>query len=205
MRATIRWVIGTMAIGAAVVSSGCSNSQHDAAPTPSSAPAQANTASAAATAPVEATAAASGPCVSSHVRAALGKASTVTGDQHTQPVTLTNTSSAPCTLAGFPEVALVGTAQNADGTTGTSPNYRWPLQHTNAGATAITLAPNGTANVEVTYLADAGGDPVLNVSAIELTLPGDATHIQVTWSAAVMLQDAATHSGTYSGPFVSGH
>jgi hypothetical protein len=206
MSVITRWALGALAIGAAATAlTGCSNQQQDASPAASSASQQTGTATAAPSHPVEATASVSGACTSAHVKATLGKLTTLTPGQNTQPVTVTNTSGAPCTLNGFPDVDLVGTGENVVGTTGASPNYKWTLQHSSAAAATITLPPGGAGSFDITYLADAGGDPVLKVDSIQLTLPGDSAHTAVAWNAAVMLQDMATHPGTYSGPFAAAH
>ncbi|MFJ2668738.1 DUF4232 domain-containing protein [Nocardia fluminea] len=47
------------------------------------------------------------------------------GKQAVQQITLKNISTEPCTLAGFPDITLIGTAHHpTDGTT--AEQYRWP-------------------------------------------------------------------------------
>ena len=111
---------------------------------------------------------------------------------------MTNIATAPCTLTGFPEVTLLGTEDSS------TAEYRWPLSHTAKPSTPITVPPNGTARFAITYLADNDASRGLRVTTIELGLPGDPARITIPWQARVLLQDAATHPGTYSGPFEIG-
>lgn len=207
MKATNRWAIGMAAVGvAAVALSGCSNHQQDASPTSSAAP-QSSTAPAAATASAVGTAPSSGACAGAQLHVTLGRLVTNANGaigQNTQPVVLTNPSASSCTLTGFPDVDLIGTGENVVGATGPSPNYRWTLEHTSAPSPAVTIQPSGTGHFDITYLADNGGDAVLKVTAVEVKLPGESTHPDLAWSAPVMLQDMATHPGTYVGPFTAG-
>jgi|GEM_PF-7072151 len=202
MNATKRWAIGMAALGAAAIAlPGCSNHQQDAPPASSSASQPPGTAAATASA----TATSSGACTGAQLHAALGQLVTNSNGQDIQPVVLTNASATSCTLTGFPDVDLIGTGANVVGATGPSPNYRWTLEHTNAASTTVTVQPGGTGHFDITYLADNGGDAVLKVTAVELKLPGAATHTDLPWSTPVMLQDMATHPGTYAGPFTAGN
>ncbi|MFD6390784.1 DUF4232 domain-containing protein [Nocardia sp. NPDC060259] len=140
------------------------------------------------------------PCASSSLQAQLAPHPTSTSGQAVQQITLTNVSTTACILAGFPDLTLVGTGRNT--TTGTiTEQYRWPLQNAVRDAPEVAMPPSGTAQVSITYLNGRGGSANLDVTAIELELPGSTTRINIPWDKEVLLQDAATRPGTYSGPF----
>jgi hypothetical protein len=66
-----------------------------------------------------------------------------------------------------------------------------------------------TAHFDLIYLrsslADiASGSKDLNVTTIMITPPNDYSHGQLSWSHSVLLQDAATHPGTYITPVAPG-
>ena len=132
-----------------------------------------------------------------------------TGDttQSTQVVDLTNKGSSACTMDGFPGVNLVGVANGKQ-------NYTWPLARSSAsyasenhqGISEVTLQPGGTAHFDLRYLPGAAGDGNTHISVdkIVITPPNDYTQADMTWNQDVVLQDAATHPGTFIMPVVSG-
>ena len=127
--------------------------------------------------------------------------------QWTQVVDLTNESPSACTMTGFPGVDLVGVADGQQ-------NYTWPLTRasanyasaSNQGISTVTLQPGATAHFEVRYHRRTPGDgsSLLEVAKIVITPPNDYTQAALTWHQDVVLQDAATHPGTYLMPVVSG-
>jgi hypothetical protein len=116
-------------------------------------------------------------------------------------VDLTNTGSSACSMAGFPGVNLVGAALG-------KPDYTWPLTRASQNYQAVTLPPGGTAHFDIVYLpGDTGtgaGTTNLAVSRLVITPPNDFTHAEVTWSKSVLLQDGATHPGTFITPVAPG-
>jgi Domain of unknown function (DUF4232) len=118
--------------------------------------------------------------------------------QRTQTVDLSNKGSSACTLAGFPGVDLVGAAQGQQ-------NFTWSLTRQSASYSTVTLTPGATAHFSVVYLpGTAGGSGSMSVFKMVITPPNDFTQAEVTWSQAVVLQDGATHPGTYITPVVPG-
>ena len=116
----------------------------------------------------------------------------------TQAVDLTNKGSSACTMDGFPGVDLVGTANGQQ-------NYTWSLQRSSAGHAKVTLQSGGTAHFDLVYLPSASGDSGdITVFKLVVTPPNGYTQAEVTWNQSVVLQDGATHSGTYITPIVSG-
>jgi Protein of unknown function (DUF4232) len=132
---------------------------------------------------------------------------TIKGASTTQVVNLTNQGSSACTMEGFPGVDLVGVANGQQ-------NYTWPLVRasvTNAreshqGISKVTLQPGGIAHFDLRYLPGAPGDHnnLITVVKMVITPPNDYTQGQMTWDQDVVLQDAATHPGTFILPVVSG-
>jgi hypothetical protein len=144
-------------------------------------------------------------CQPSSLRIALG---TVTGTgQRTQAVDLTNTGSSACAMDGFPGTNLTGTAVGPQNYS--KQGYTWPLVRASRSYSAVTLQPGGTAHFDLIYLPSessdiASGSKDLNVTTIVITPPNDFSHAEVSWSQDVLLQDGATHPGTYVTPVASG-
>jgi len=137
-------------------------------------------------------------CTVSVLSFALGAKTGATGEQMTQVVDLTNKGSAACAMKGFPGVDLVGVANG-------QPNYSWSLARSSARYAQVTLKPGGTAHFDLMYLPYAsGGGTGFTVVKLVLTPPNTFTQAQVTWSQNVLLQDGATHPGTFIGPVTAG-
>lgn len=125
--------------------------------------------------------------------------------QRIQVVDMTNKGSSACTMQGFPGVDLIGVALD-------QPNYDWTLVHSSATGVKVTLRPGATAHFDLVYLpGDLASGDIISVQRLVITTPGDPNvnsdaDIQgnLAWSQDVVLQDAATHPGTYIMPVASG-
>lgn len=118
--------------------------------------------------------------------------------QQTLAVDLTNKGSSACTMDGFPGVNLVGAANGQQ-------NYTWSLVRSTASYSKVTLQPGGTAHFDLMYLpgtSGAGGN--ITVDKMVVTPPNAYSQLEMAWSQVVVLQDAATHPGTFITPVVSG-
>ncbi|MEU8928506.1 DUF4232 domain-containing protein [Streptomyces sp. NPDC048409] len=105
-------------------------------------------------------------------------------------VALTNKSGRTCTLYGFPGVDLV------DG------GRQWSLRRTDATPQRVTLASGAAARFTLTYLpSDAGDSTAFTPTTVVITAPDQRTSFDLPWHGGpVVLQDGATHPGTYVGP-----
>jgi len=160
-----------------------------ATPTAASTPASAPT-------PVQA-AGAGTSCQVANLRLTLG-AKSGSSSQMTQAVDLTNKGSAACTMNGFAGVDLVGAANGKQ-------DYTWSLQRQSASYSRVTVAPGGTAHFNLIYLPNVAGDGTdFKVTTLMITPPNTFGHASLTWPQAVLLQDGATHPGTFITPVVSG-
>jgi Domain of unknown function (DUF4232) len=190
---------------AGLLAAGCSSSGSSSSSDSAADPAttQAATTSAQATTPAPAssgTQAAGNPaaCTVNVLSFALGAKTGASGQQMTQVVDMTNKGSSACTMRGFPGVDLVGTANGQQ-------NFSWSLERSSASYAQVTLQPGGSAHFNLVYLpAAAGGGSDITVAKIVLTPPNTFTQAQVTWNQEVLLQDGATHPGTYIGPVTAG-
>jgi len=118
--------------------------------------------------------------------------------QITQVVNLTNKGASACTMRGFPGVNLVGQAFGKK-------NYTWPLERQTAKYSTVTLAPGKSAHFNLIYLIGVPGDGVnIAVHEIVVTPPNDYSHVVLRWNQSVLLQDGATHPGTFIGPVAAG-
>lgn len=113
-----------------------------------------------------------------------------TGQQKHAVVAFTNKSGHSCTMYGFPGVDLVNSGQ------------QWSLQRTNATPRRVTLANGAAADFTITFLVPAQGDsPTFTPTTVVITAPNQRTSYDLPWhGGAVVLQDGATHPGTYVGP-----
>jgi hypothetical protein len=138
-----------------------------------------------------------GTCQPTDLSFALGAKSGATSQQ-TQVVDLTNKGSSACTMEGFPGVDLVGMANGQQ-------DYTWSLVRKSVGYSQVTLQPGATAHFDLIYLpGSSSGSGDISVDKMVVTPPNDFTQAQVTWNQSVVLQDGATHPGTYISPVVSG-
>ena len=107
-------------------------------------------------------------------------------------LTMINTGPTTCVLRGFPGVRLVGTD-----------NLSWDLTRTNDPVVDVTLAPGSAAISYLTYLptTDASG---WQVASVQITPPNTSDTKSFDWKLGkVVLQDGATHPGTYIGTVVA--
>jgi Protein of unknown function (DUF4232) len=120
---------------------------------------------------------------------------------------MTNKSASACTMQGFPGVDLVGVANGQQ-------NYTWSMARASAsfasqshqGIAKVTLRPGQTAHFQLRYLPGTPGDGsnLIRVVKMVITPPDDFTQAQLTWNQDVILQDGATHPGTFILPVVAG-
>jgi len=209
-------VAGICIVGAGLLAVGCSSNSSSSSASASALPTTASPAQSATVAPAPpappatsdpahpATSAPASPvsgtatCTVSVLSFALGAKTAAAGQQMTQVVDLTNKGSAACAMKGFPGVDLVGVAKG-------QLNYSWSLARSSARYVQVTLQPGRTAHFNLIYLPYASGDGIeFTVVKLVLTPPNTFTQAQVTWSQAVLLQDGATHPGTFIGPVVAG-
>ena len=113
-----------------------------------------------------------------------------TGQQKHAVVAFTNKSGHSCTMYGFPGVDLVNSGQ------------KWSLQRTNATPKRVTLANGASTNFAITFLVPAQGDSgTFTPTTVVVTAPNQRTSFDLPWhGGAVVLQDGATHPGTFIGP-----
>jgi len=136
-------------------------------------------------------------CQASGLKISLSGQNTVSG-QVIQWVQLSNNTSTPCRMDGFAGVNLVGTASGDS-------DYTWPLGRDSESYSKITLQAGESAYFGIKYLPWTSGDSApINVVKIVLTPPNTTTSVTLPWSASVLLQDEATHPGTYLTPISLG-
>ena len=134
-------------------------------------------------------------CQAGELSYGLG-AATGTSAQRIQVVDLTNKGSSACSLQGFPGVDLDGVANGQQ-------NYTWPLARQSVSYAAVTLRPGETGHFSLIYLPGNAASSDMAVTKLIITPPNDYTQAEVTWNQSVVLQDAATHPGTYITPVVA--
>jgi len=139
--------------------------------------------------------AAGGTCQAAQLSYTLGA---LTGtSQRTQVVDLTNKGSSACTLQGFPGVDLHGAANGQQ-------DFTWSLVRQSASYSAVTLQPGQTGHFSLIYLPGTSASTDLTVVKLVITPPNAFTQGQLTWRQSVVLQDGATHPGTYITPVAAG-
>ncbi|MEV8547589.1 DUF4232 domain-containing protein [Streptomyces sp. NPDC051572] len=118
-----------------------------------------------------------------------GKVSSSDDQQHLA-VVLKNKTSAACTIQGFPGVDLKSSGGS------------WSLTRSGATPTKVTLAAGGSATFTITYLPwTQGSGTEFRATSVVVTPPNETTSTTLTWpGGSVLLQDGATHPGTYTGP-----
>ncbi|MFE3068231.1 DUF4232 domain-containing protein [Streptomyces sp. NPDC059247] len=120
---------------------------------------------------------------------APGSGAQAVGEEGAVVVRLTNKSGAPCTLKGYPGVDLVGAST-------------WSLpRQTSQKPRLVTLDPGARTAFTVTYQSYGGDGVELTPRTMAVTPPGETRAKTLTWTfSPVLLQDGATHPGSYVGP-----
>jgi hypothetical protein len=145
-----------------------------------------------------ATATASGRCHAGDIGYSWATGGDAVPDPHSTEqqsafVVLTNTSAHTCVLRGFPGVDLVNSGK------------QWSLIRDSQSPHTIPLVPGASTQVTVTFLPwSANGNVASNNFApttLVITLPNETKSYDLPWRwGHVLLQDAATHPGTYISP-----
>lgn len=148
-------------------------------------------------------------CQAANLSFALGDSRQIAQGQRTLSVDMTSKGSTACTMAGFPTVDLIGDASG-------QPSYDWTVTRSSTTSFAtVTLQPGATAHFDLVYLtgdlASGGGSKnVISVAKMVIKAPGDNSQSDsdiegsLPWAQEVVLQDAATHPGTYVMPVAAG-
>ncbi|WP_405969178.1 DUF4232 domain-containing protein [Streptomyces sp. NBC_00988] len=118
-----------------------------------------------------------------------GKVSSSDDQQHLA-VVLKNKTSAACTVQGFPGVDLKSSGGS------------WSLTRSGATPKQVTLAAGGSTTFTISFLPwTQGSGTEFKATSVVVTPPNETTSATLTWpGGSVLLQDGATHPGTYSGP-----
>jgi hypothetical protein len=105
-------------------------------------------------------------------------------------VALTNKSGHACSMYGFPGVDLVNSGK------------QWSLMRDNATPHRVTVAGGASAHFTITYLASESGDSApFKPTTVVITAPNQRSSYDLPWRfGSVLLQDGATHPGTFIGP-----
>jgi hypothetical protein len=111
-------------------------------------------------------------------------------DQQQLAVVLKNKTSAACTVQGFPGVDLKSSGGS------------WSLTRSGATPKKVTLAAGGSATFTISFLPwTEGSGTEFKATSVVVTPPNETTSATLTWpGGSVLLQDGATHPGTYTGP-----
>ncbi|MBC3841898.1 DUF4232 domain-containing protein [Streptacidiphilus sp. 4-A2] len=137
------------------------------------------------------------PAAPSHCRAANtsyrygpDSGAQVVGEQGFLHIELTNTGSATCVMRGYPGVDLK------------SGNRTWSLERSTAALKTVTLKHGQSTSFDIAYLPYVkGSGTAFKVTSMLITLPNDTTSHRMAWDwQPVLLQDGATHPGTWVGP-----
>uniref|UniRef100_A0AAU2V4I5 DUF4232 domain-containing protein n=1 Tax=Streptomyces sp. NBC_00003 TaxID=2903608 RepID=A0AAU2V4I5_9ACTN len=113
------------------------------------------------------------------------------GSQGTVTITLTNKGAKACEMKGYPGVDLVGGATKWSLTRGTAETPK-----------TVTVRPNATTTFNIFYLPFNNGDgQEFKPKSIVITPPNETHSHTLPWDfSSVLLQDGATHPGTYISP-----
>lgn len=123
---------------------------------------------------------------------APGSGAQSVGSQGPVIIDMTNNGPSSCTMNGYPGVDLVA----GDGQT-------WSLvRQTSVAPHAVTVRPGASTSFVITYLPyTPGSGQAFDVKTIVITPPNETTSVRIPWEfQPVLLQDGATHPGTYVGP-----
>ncbi|MFE3183912.1 DUF4232 domain-containing protein [Streptomyces violascens] len=132
-------------------------------------------------------------CLTSQLAFAVapGSGAQSQGSQGAVTITLTNKGAKPCAMKGYPGVDLVGGATKWSLTRGTAETPK-----------TVTVRPNATTTFNIFYLPFSKGDgQEFKPKSIVITPPNETHSHTLPWDfSSVLLQDGATHPGTYISP-----
>ncbi|MCZ0996970.1 DUF4232 domain-containing protein [Streptomyces mirabilis] len=111
-------------------------------------------------------------------------------DQQQLAVVLKNKTSAACTIQGFPGVDLKSSGGS------------WSLTRSGATPKKVTLAAGSSTTFTITFLPwNQGSGTEFKATSVVVTPPNETASTTLAWpGGSVLLQDGATHPGTYTGP-----
>ncbi|WP_405917763.1 DUF4232 domain-containing protein [Streptomyces sp. NBC_00728] len=111
-------------------------------------------------------------------------------DQQRLAVVLKNKTSAACTLQGFPGVDLKSSSGS------------WSLTRSSVAPKKVTLPAGSSATFTITFLPwTQGSGTEFKATSVVVTPPNETTSATLAWpGGSLLLQDGATHPGTYTGP-----
>ncbi|WP_328556990.1 DUF4232 domain-containing protein [Streptomyces sp. NBC_00358] len=111
-------------------------------------------------------------------------------DQQRGAVVLKNKTSAACTLQGFPGVDLKSSSGS------------WSLTRSSVAPKKVTLPAGSSATFTITFLPwTQGSGTEFKATSVVVTPPNETTSATLAWpGGSLLLQDGATHPGTYTGP-----
>ena len=216
-----RTTLLTMAIGLAGLTAGCGSPAHDdalpvltptggaatpsitspspAASLPASLPAAPLPASAPVSLPATATQAGRAPdgpvarCSGKELAADL-QPPAAAGDRRSAALSLRNTGSKPCSLSGFPDLQLLGHADDPISTL---------VVHTGP-AGSVRLAPGATAWAALIWTTKAAADEPAGgcepaAGRLAVFAPSDENQLDVTYSAGPICEHGRVEAGAFSG------
>ncbi|MFD7167114.1 DUF4232 domain-containing protein [Streptomyces violascens] len=132
-------------------------------------------------------------CLTSQLAFAVapGSGAQSQGSQGAVTITLTNKGAKSCAMKGYPGVDLVGGATKWSLTRGTAETPK-----------TVTVRPNATTTFTIFYLPFSKGDgQEFKPKSIVITPPNETHSHTLPWDfSSVLLQDGATHPGTYISP-----
>ncbi|MEU9197205.1 DUF4232 domain-containing protein [Streptomyces hundungensis] len=122
---------------------------------------------------------------------APGSGAQTRGSQGVITIELTNKGAKPCAMKGYPGVDLVGGSTKWSLPRGTSETPR-----------TVTVHPGATTTFTLFYLPFHQGDgKEFKPRSLVITPPNETHAHTLPWEfSSVLLQDGATHPGTYIGP-----
>ncbi|MFJ6837331.1 DUF4232 domain-containing protein [Streptomyces sp. NPDC091209] len=111
-------------------------------------------------------------------------------DQQQLAVVVKNKTSAACTIQGFPGVDLKSSSGS------------WSLTRSSVTPKKLTLPVGGSTTFTITFLPwTQGSGTEFKATSVVITPPNETTSTTLTWpGGSVLLQDGATHPGSYTGP-----
>ena len=196
MTIILRTAVGVVALGAALLVTGCSPSTPAPVATQTvTVPASSSTAPTTAPTTASSSAGEVTRCVLADLTPTTTRPDGTTSQQRID-VVWTNTSRRTCTMTGFGGVDLVASPRSQD---------RYSLPRAETPTTTVRLAPGERAHSTIVYLpatagqADQGGQAVTYTPTQLFVTPPDETHSAVLeWPGGpVLRQDGATHPGTH--------
>ena len=133
-------------------------------------------------------------CQTSHLRASFTDEQGTPGHYHAI-VVLTNTGTQACTIVGYPQLQMLGPANQPLATSVAQDHFHGPSR-------LVVLAPSRRASPALTWVEISSGEVCVQPQQVQITPPGNVQALLLAWPAEHNV--VCDHGVIQAGPITAG-